>query len=151
MASWLPVLKAALPYIGNIVAEAVPVFTSRKEQDASADLVSRQISELQEAVTSNAEAVKVLAAQVEKTIAALDAGEDDLAQRMAALQETLAHCDSSANLAQAQVTRLEGVAAAIQIRADNFDQLLVKHHRHERVIAAIALFALLIAGIALLR
>jgi len=75
MAAWLPVLKAALPYIGNIVAAAVPVFTRRKEQDASAELVSRQIAELQEAVTGNVEAVKGLAAQVERTITALDAGE----------------------------------------------------------------------------
>ena len=86
MAVWIPVLKAALPYVSNLVATALPVFTSKKEQEASAELVARQIAELQTAVTGNAEAVKGLAAQLEKTITALEAGESDLSRRFAGLQ-----------------------------------------------------------------
>jgi hypothetical protein len=151
MAAWLPVLKAALPYIGNIVAAAVPVFTSRKGQDATAELLSRQIAELQEAVTGNAEAVKGLAAQVEQTITALDAGEADLAQRMAGLQEGLARCESTATLAQVQGDRLDGVAAALQARADELERQLARVRGQEVAVAAVALLALVIAFIALLR
>ena len=155
MAAWLPVLKAALPYIGNIVAAALPVFTARRELDASAELVSRQIAELQEAVTGNAAAVKGLAAQVEQTITALDAGEAELAQRLATafatLQESLARCESTASLAEAQGGRLEGVVVALQARADGFERQFAGAGRRELAVAAIAVLALLVAFFALLR
>jgi chromosome segregation ATPase len=151
MPPWLPVLKAALPYVSNIVAAALPVFTARRGQDATADLVSRQIAELQEAVTGNAETVKGLAAQVEQTIAALDAGEADLAQRLATLQDALARCENTASQAQARVTRLESVAAALQARDDGFEQQWSGTRRREAAVAAIALLALIVAVIALLR
>jgi chromosome segregation ATPase len=152
MAAWLvPVLKAALPYVSNIVAAAVPVFTNRKVQDGSAELVSLQIDELQKAVTGNAEAVKGLAAQVEKTITALGAGEADLAQRLATLHEALARCESSATLAQAQVTRVEGVAAALQARVEEFEPRMTANRRRELPVAVVAVLALVVAIIALLR
>ncbi len=150
MAAWLPVLKAALPYVGNIVAAALPVFTSRKGQEASAELVSRQIAELQAAVTANAETVKGLAAQVEKTITALDAGEADLAQRLTALQDALARCESTSSLAQAQITRQEAVAAALQGRFAEMEHLRTGTRRRERAMIAVALLALIVALIALL-
>ena len=77
MAVWLPVLKAALPYISNIVAAALPAFTQRKSAEAAgaADLINQQIAELQTAVTGNAAALKTLAEQVEKTLTALDGAE----------------------------------------------------------------------------
>ena len=151
MPAWLPVLKAALPYVSNIVAAAVPVFTARREQDASGELTARQIAELQAAVTGNAETVKGLAAQVEKTITALDAGEADLAQRLAALQDALARCESTATLAQAQVTRLEGVAAALQERVEGFEQQGTGTRGREAAIAGIAVLAMIVALFALLR
>ena len=155
MPAWLPVLKAALPYIGNIVAAAIPAFTSRKGQEASAELVTRQIAELQEAVTGNAEAVKVLAAQVEKTITALAAGEAELAQRETILQQALDRCENTATLAQAQLTKLEGVAAAWQKRTDEFEQQCEQQWigawRRDLSVTAIALLALAAAIVALLR
>lgn len=150
MAAWLPVLKAALPYVSNIVAAALPVFTSRRGQDGTGDLVGRQIAELQAAVTSNAETVKGLAAQLEQTLSAIAAGETDLAQRLATLQEALARCDSTANLAQAQVTRLESVAAALQSRVDGFEQLGEGTRRRDTTVATIAVVALIVAVLALL-
>ena len=150
MAAWLPVLKAALPYVSNIVAAALPVFTARRGPDASAELVSRQIAELQDAVTHNAEAVKGLAAQVEKTITALDGGEAELARRLAALQETLGRCESAANLVQAQATRQEGVAASMQIQVDELERQVEAARRRELAITAVAALALLVAVTALL-
>lgn len=151
MAAWLPVLKAALPYVSNIVAAALPVFTARRGPDASAELVSRQIAELQDAVTQNAEAVKGLAAQVEKTITALDGGEAELTRRLATLQETVARCESAANLVQAQASRQEGVAASMQIQVDELDRKIEAARRRELAITAATALALIIAVIALLR
>lgn len=150
MAAWLPVLKAALPYVSSIVAAALPVFTARRGTDAPAELLSRQIAELQEAGIHNAEAVKGLAAQVEKTITALDGGEAELARRLAALQETLARCESTANLVQAQATRQEGVATSMQIQIDELERQVEAARRRELAITAAALVALLVAVIALL-
>ena len=151
MAVWIPVLKAALPYVSNLVATALPVFTSKKEQDASAELVARQIAELQTAVTGNAEAVKGLAAQLEKTITALEAGESDLSRRFAGLQEGLGRCESAASLLQAQTSRQESGAAAMQIRIDALDQQLASERRRGIAIALVAALALIVAVFALLR
>lgn len=151
MAAWLPVLKAALPYVSNIVAAALPVFTARRGPDASAELVSRQIAELQDAVTHNAETVKGLAAQVEKTITALDGGEAELVRRLAALQETIARCESTANLVQAQFTRQEGVATSMQVQVDKLERQIEAARRRERLITAAAVLALIVAVFALLR
>lgn len=150
MAAWLPVLKAALPYVSNIVAAALPVFTSRRGQDATGDLIGRQIAELQEAVTGNAETVKGLAAQLEQTLSAIATGETDQTQRLTTLQEALARCESSANLAQAQVTRLESVAAALQARVDAFEQQGESGRRRDTTVATIAVVALIVAALALL-
>ena len=74
MAAWLPVLKAVLPYLTTIVTATVPAFTQRKDDGRSAALVGQQISELQEAVRHNAESVKLLAEQLQRTIQAIEAG-----------------------------------------------------------------------------
>ena len=66
MASWLPVLKTVLPYLTNIVTATIPVFTAKKDND--------RITELQDAVTQNAESVKVLAEQMQRTVQAIEAG-----------------------------------------------------------------------------
>jgi hypothetical protein len=150
MAAWLPVLKTALPYVSNIVAAALPVFTSRKEHDVSADLVAQQIAELQEAVRGNAEAVKGLAAQVEQTITALDAGEADLAQRLGSLQHALARCDNLAAAAQAQVTRLEGGLAAMDMRVGAMERQAAVQGRRQVFLAAVAGLAMLVALAAVL-
>lgn len=151
MAAWLPVLKAALPYVSNIVAAALPVFTARRGQDATDDMVSRQINELQEAVTGNVETVKSLAAQLEQALSAIATGETEQTQRLATLQEALARCESMAALAQAQVTRLESETAARQSRIDQFERRLGNNQRREATIAAAAVIALIVAVIALLR
>lgn len=72
MAAWLPILNTVLPYLTTIVTAAVPVFTARKENDKSAALVAEQIAELQSAVTKNAESVRVLAEQMQRTIEAIE-------------------------------------------------------------------------------
>jgi t-SNARE complex subunit (syntaxin) len=73
MAAWLPVLKAFLPYLDPIVQAAVPAFT-RKKSEKTDPLVTQQIAELQEAVKANAEAVKVMAEQVQGAVRAMEQG-----------------------------------------------------------------------------
>ena len=163
MAVWLPVLKAALPYVSSIVAAAIPAFTSRKGQEASSDLVAQQITELQAAVTHNAEAVKTLAAQFEKTLTALQTSESEMSERLTQqlghqlkhLNESLARCEGMANQAHAQVTRLDGVSAALLMRIEELELQTKlrsgKPRRLDVLVAGIALVAMLLAIVSLLR
>ncbi|HEX9812041.1 MAG TPA: hypothetical protein VGA88_08145 [Burkholderiales bacterium] len=66
MAAWLPVLKTVLPYVTTIVTSALPVFTAKKDNE--------RIAELQNAVKHNAESVRVLAEQLQRTVQAIEAG-----------------------------------------------------------------------------
>ncbi len=77
MAAWLlPALKAVLPHIGTIVAAATPVFTKKRGEVATNEmaLLQQQITELQAAASANDAHIKELAAQIEKTVAALERG-----------------------------------------------------------------------------
>lgn len=74
MAAWVSALKAVLPYVTNIVTAAIPAFTARRGQDRSAEVTAQQIAELQNAATHNAESVKVLAEQLQRTVNAVEQG-----------------------------------------------------------------------------
>lgn len=76
MAAWLiPAVKAILPFVTPIVSSALPVFTTRKNDEAAAvqtGVLQKQITELQSAASQNALHVKELAEQLQKTVAALE-------------------------------------------------------------------------------
>ena len=78
MAAWLiPAVKAILPFISPIVSSALPVFTTRKSDEAAAaqaSVLQQQITELQSAASQNALHVKELAEQLQKTVTALEQG-----------------------------------------------------------------------------
>lgn len=74
MVAWLPAFKTILPYVTQIVSLAMPAFTKKNDTSESQEVVNQQILELQEAATRNTEAVKVLAAQLQKAITDIDAG-----------------------------------------------------------------------------
>jgi hypothetical protein len=82
MAAWLPALKVVLPYVTQIVTTALPVFTSKPEEGRTQDVIPKQISELQVAVTGNAESLKTLAAQLQQTITSIDSGAIKLEERL---------------------------------------------------------------------
>ena len=84
MAVWLPALKALLPYITQVVTAAIPAFTTRSDQARAAEVIPRQIQELQSAVTHNAESVKVLADQLRQAITSLDAAAAGIERNMRA-------------------------------------------------------------------
>ena len=76
--AWLvPAVKVILPYLSSIIAAALPVFTTRKNDEAAAaqaQLLQKQITELQSAASQNAVHIKELAEQLQKTVAALEQG-----------------------------------------------------------------------------
>lgn len=78
MAAWLiPAVKAILPFVTPIVSSALPVFTTRKSDEAAAaqtGVLQQQITELQSAASRNALHVKELAEQLQKTVTALEQG-----------------------------------------------------------------------------
>jgi len=86
MAAWLPILKASLPYLTKIVAAAIPAFTSRPAPGKADEVIPQQIAELQAAVTSNAESIKALAAQLKQTIEGIDPGVGKLQREIAFLR-----------------------------------------------------------------
>lgn len=82
MPAWLAAAKAVLPYVSTILSATLPVFTDRKAQDRAPELIAQQIGELQHAARQNAELVKSLAEQMQKTVAALDQGAIELEQKI---------------------------------------------------------------------
>jgi hypothetical protein len=77
MAAWLiPAVQAILPLVGQIVSSTLPVFTTRKPDAPVQDpgVLQQQVTELQTAASQNALHVKELAEQLQKTVAALEAG-----------------------------------------------------------------------------
>lgn len=74
MAVWLPAVKVILPYITQIVTAAIPAFTKKTDKGGSEEVIPNQISELQEAVTHNAESLKILATQLKQVISGIDTG-----------------------------------------------------------------------------
>jgi hypothetical protein len=73
MTAWLPTVKIILPYLTQIVTAAIPAFTRKAEKSASDDVTLRQIAELQDAATRNAESIRTLASQMEQMVQGLDA------------------------------------------------------------------------------
>jgi hypothetical protein len=82
MAAWLPLIKAALPYVTQIVTAAIPSFTSKPGASRSEDVIPKQIAELQNAVTHNAESIKGLAEQLKQTIEGIDAAGENLQREL---------------------------------------------------------------------
>lgn len=85
MAPWLvAVAKAALPHVESIISAAVPMFTARRTQDRerAPEIVAQQIAELQNASVQNAEAIKLLAEQMQKTLTALEQGASETERRI---------------------------------------------------------------------
>ena len=117
MALWLPALKVALPYVASIVSSAIPVFTARKDQEKANDLISRQIGELQDAVTANAAAVKVLAEQLANTLTAAEQGAETLERSLEESRRLLDRHERMAAEREQRLADLERRLARIRLAA----------------------------------
>lgn len=83
MAAWLPVLKAALPYVAQIVTAAIPAFTTKSDVSKTDPLVVQQIEELQAAATKNAESIHLLAEKLQQTIQGIESAAVGLEKQIA--------------------------------------------------------------------
>ena len=84
MPAWLwPAVKLILPHVGNIVAAAKPAFTRQAADPVEqADVVQKQIAELQSAASQNATHVKELAEQLRLTVTALEQSAAETEKRL---------------------------------------------------------------------
>ena len=87
MPAWLPLLKTTLPYVTQIVATAIPAFTSKPDASKTDPVVSRQIEELQTAATKNAESIHTLAENFERTVLGIDDAAAKLQREVDRLQK----------------------------------------------------------------
>lgn len=87
MPAWLPLLKTTLPYVTQIVATAIPAFTSKPDASKTDPVLARQIEELQTAATKNAESIHTLAENFERTVLGIDAAAARLQQEVDRLQK----------------------------------------------------------------
>jgi hypothetical protein len=85
MPGWFSV---AAPYLADVITLAKPLFTRGKDKEAekNLELVAQQIAELQNAATQNAESVKLLATEMQKTLDALQSGAMILEKRLHSAQ-----------------------------------------------------------------
>ena len=97
--SYLPLLKAVLPYIGPIIGAAAPMFTRKSAAESTDDTTQmKQIAELQNAVETNGQSVRLLAEQFQKVVEAVAARDlpekadvDQLRTQQQRLQQEQAH------------------------------------------------------------
>jgi hypothetical protein len=79
MAAWFTVVA---PFLPDIIQMAKPIFTRPKSPAAAPDLVPKQITELQDAAAQNADAIKLLAGEMQHTIASLRQASVELDQKL---------------------------------------------------------------------
>jgi hypothetical protein len=84
----IPLIKALGPYLTAIATSAIPAFTAKSEVAKSDPIVAQQITELQDAVTKNAQALHTLAEQLQKVITSAEQASVE-AQRQVATYKTL--------------------------------------------------------------
>jgi len=74
---FLPIIKAVAPYIAQVATAAIPAFTSKPEVAKTDPVVAKQIQELQEAATQNAQSIHILAEKLQQAIQSIESvGQD---------------------------------------------------------------------------
>jgi len=69
---FLAIIKAVGPYIAQIATAAIPAFTSKSEAAKADPVFTKQIEELQSAVTQNAQSIHVLAEKMQQAIQGIE-------------------------------------------------------------------------------
>ena len=85
-ATWITI---AAPYVPEIIRLARPLFTrtpvaADNTQQIRLDVVSEQITELQNAASQNADSIRKLATDMQKTLEVLQLGSERMEKRLAA-------------------------------------------------------------------
>jgi hypothetical protein len=134
--SYLPLLKAVLPYIGPIVSAAAPMLTRKSAAESGDDRTQmKQIAELQNAVEANGRSVRLLAEQFQVVVETVDARQlpdkEDL-DRLQAQQQLLQQAQSQLTgtleklVKDTQTTKALGASALIFALAALATALLLK-------------------------
>ena len=79
MAAWYAL---AAPYLPDIIKLALPLFTRGKAQEKTPEVMAQQIAELQAAALQNADSIKLLATEMQKTLETLQVGAAQLDRRL---------------------------------------------------------------------
>ena len=99
MAAWFTVVA---PFLPDIIQMAKPMFTRARSPvaapDLTPDLVPRQITELQDAVAQNADAIRLLAEEMQKTLASLHQASVELDRKLASAHRLAAIAITAAAL-----------------------------------------------------
>ena len=85
---FIPLIKALAPYLTTIATSAIPAFTSKSEAAKSDPVLAQQITELQDAVTKNAQSLHIIAEQLQKVITSAEEASVE-AQRQVATYKAL--------------------------------------------------------------
>ena len=111
MAAWLPVAKAILPYLGDIITAAKPAFTKRKggSESSQIEILQQQVAELQNASLQNIQNAKALAEQLQAAIAALE-------QTLSTTHEKVRRANLIATLSLALTLIALGLALSVFLR-----------------------------------
>lgn len=88
-AQFLPIIKFVAPYIAQIATAAIPAFTSKKGSPKSDEIktdpiVTKQIEELQNAASNNANSVKMLAENLQQAIENIEMAAQKANKKLAA-------------------------------------------------------------------
>lgn len=87
---FLPIIKMVAPYLAQIATAAIPAFTSKPVENSRIDpVVAKQIEELQEAVTKNAQSIHVLAENLQQTVQGIEIAAKDAKQQIAVYKAML--------------------------------------------------------------
>ncbi|RZA17293.1 MAG: hypothetical protein EOP93_13620 [Lysobacteraceae bacterium] len=85
-----PWINIAASYLPELITLTKPLFTRSKNAAPGPEMIEQQITELQAAATKNAESIKQLAVDMQKTIDAVQQASVLLERRLARTQMLLA-------------------------------------------------------------
>ncbi|MBW6476400.1 MAG: hypothetical protein K0A95_04940 [Chromatiales bacterium] len=88
---FLPILKAVAPYLAQVATAAIPAFTARPSSTAAAPdpVIAKQIEELQQAVTQNAQSIHLLAEKTQQLIQGMELAAEAARQQQARYRSLL--------------------------------------------------------------
>jgi uncharacterized phage infection (PIP) family protein YhgE len=79
MAAWYAL---AATYLPDIIKLTLPLFTRTRTQEKTPEVMAQQIAELQSAALQNADSIKLMATEMQKTIETLQIGAAQLERRL---------------------------------------------------------------------
>lgn len=86
----LPIIKAVAPYLAQVATAAIPAFTSKPAETTRDDsVITKQIEELQAAVTQNAESIHMLAEKLQQAMEGVEVAAQDARKEVAAYRTML--------------------------------------------------------------